>query len=80
MNSSDSEFTIYEANNDSLNRYLTNALKLAHGITPYADLSKVEILRNGKILMLIMFYSITSLMTALGFCWKVKCLTQDLEG
>lgn len=59
MNSSDSEFTIYEANNDSLNRYLTNALKLAQGITPYADLSKVEILRNGKILM----FDITGLIT-----------------
>ena len=59
MNSSDSEFTIYEANNDSLNRYLTNALKLAQGITPYADLSKVEITRNGKILI----FDITGLIT-----------------
>ena len=59
MKSGDSEFTIYETDSDSLNRYLSNALKLAKGVTPYADLSKIEIMRNGELLV----HDITGLMT-----------------
>ena len=59
MKSGDSEFTIYETDSDSLNRYLSNALKLAKGITPYADLSRIEITRNGQLTV----YDITGLMT-----------------
>ena len=59
MKSGDSEFTIYETNSDALNRYLSNALKLAKGITPYADLSRIEITRNDQL----MVHDITGLMT-----------------
>ena len=51
MKSGDSEFTIYETNSDTLSRYLSNALKRAEGITPYADLSRIEITRNGQLIL-----------------------------
>ena len=73
MKSGDSEFTIYETNSDTLNRYLSNALKLAKGITPYADLSRIEITRNGQH----MVHDITGLMSGTS-AYDIELIDGDI--